>query len=246
MKKLIAVLAIISFNAHAAPDCRELPSCESLGFICSAEECSDLKALSCPFDLSKKACFPKEKECEVGDILYNDLKCYDSGCGKTPIAVVYDAEYRLAMPPLQNKNTIWGGYGYDIPDLETCGYSDDFETCGTDGKTNTQIIINYGKENELSFPPAEFCYNSTYGDTPQGTYWLPSVKEVFLYGRSYAVNKEKIKQGLAVFNHTPNARMWSSTERGSTSAWSVQYTDESKGAYAKQGDISMQHCITGY
>ena len=185
MKKLIAVLAIISFNAHAAPDCRELPSCESLGFICTAEECGDLKALSCPFDLSKKACFPKEKDCEVGDILYNDLKCYDSGCGKTPIAVVYDTENRMAVQLKNPAFIAWGGFGIDISteygcpiDLENCkDVTSAKTTCATDGKANTYAITMCGKALDIDFSAA-YCYNSTFGGLPEGSWWMPSIKEL--------------------------------------------------------------------
>ena len=242
MKKLVAVLALISFNAHAAPDCRELPSCESLGFICSAEECGELKALSCPFDLSKKICFPKDKECEVGDILYNDFKCHDASCNKTPIAIVYDTEHRLALLPGSSGYLSWGGYGYDIPDLENCDKNSSIETCATSGKANTLAIINYGKENNISFPPAEFCYNSTYADMPVGTFWLPSVHEIVLMGKNAG---DALYRGLAKLNTSLLSRMWSSNEQDSSAIW-AGYTDMSRGGFYKQGAILFTVCVTGY
>ena len=184
MKKLVAVLAIISFNVHAAPDCRELPSCESLGYICSAEDCDELKTLSCPFDLSKKVCFPKEKDCEVGDILYDDFKCRNSSCGHTPIAVIYDTENRLAISMSDLSKLQWctvdNVFDYDIPELENCtAHQSPIKGCGVDGKKNTQIIIDFGKANNVSYPAAEYCYNLTWGDVPVGTWWLPSMEELY-------------------------------------------------------------------
>ena len=189
MKKLVAVLALISFNVHAAPDCRELPSCESLGFICSAEECGDLKALSCPFDLSKKTCFPKDKDCEVGDVLYNDLKCHDASCGKKPIGVVYDVEQRLAVPLARISGHQWSSTLADIPDLENCTTTTAKTTCGTDGKANTLALIKYGQENNVSFLAAEYCNNLVINGEPAGTWWMPSVKELYTIGQNYITIK---------------------------------------------------------
>ena len=210
MKKLVAVLAIISFNAHAAPDCRELPSCESLGYICSAEECGDLKALSCPFDTSKKICFPKNKDCEVGDTLYNDFMCHDAPCGKIPIAIVFDTENRMAVQLGTDGHPIWGGYGTDIPDLENCTVDAALVDCGTDGKQNTRIIVEYGKANDISYPAAEFCYNMTLGNLPQGSWWLPSAKELHNIWQNFdAVIAGFGRHGKML---TGNLR-WSSTEQ---------------------------------
>ena len=247
MKKLVAVLAIISFNAHAAPDCRELPSCESLGYICSAEECGDLKALSCPFDLSKKACFPKDKECEVGDILYNDLKCHDASCGKTPIAIVYDTELRLAMPLQGAINFAWSTVYADVPNLENCAVSAETKTiCGTDGKANTKAIIDYVQESGESYPAAEYCYNSTFGGLPQGTWWLPSVKEIAAVAPNYTMLKNIFNTfGVAI----PGGYLWSSTENKDLHAHFCEISTGNSwlnGYYSDKGLAQATFCITSY
>ena len=247
MKKLVAVLAIISFNAHAAPDCRELPSCESLGFTCAAEECGDLKALSCPFDTSKKICFPKDKECEVGDILYNDLKCYDSGCGKTPIAVVFDTENRLALQLQNPVGQKWASAYADVPNLENCAVSAETKTiCGTDGKANTKAIIDYAFETGESYPAAEYCYNSTFGGLPQGTWWLPSVKEIVAITPSYTnILNIFLKHGLNFSGST----FWSSTENKDTQAhFAKPSTGDTwlNGYYSDKVNGNNLCCITSY
>ena len=247
MKKLVAVLAIISFNAHAAPDCREIPSCESLGYICSAEECGDLKALSCPFDTSKKICFPKNKDCEVGDTLYNDFMCHDAPCGKIPIAIVFDTESRLALQLHNGGGGLWGGYGYDIEGLENCGVGDAPVSCGIDGKYNTKTIVEFGKANDLSFPAAEGCYNSTFGGLPQGSWWLPSARELRLLSQHH----DTIVAAASKYNvNLGSKRVWTSTECSQEHAHSewINTGDMSiVGGYTNRGAAGLHwYCVIGY
>ena len=244
MKKLVAVLALITFNVHAAPDCRELPSCESLGFICSSEECGDLKALSCPFDLSKKVCFPKEKECEVGDILYNNLKCYNFGCGKSPIAVVSDTENRIALSIDTRPKLIFGNYGVDIPDLENCTSGLAKTTCDTNGKQNTKIILEYGAANNLEYPAAEYCNNLTFGNLPAGSWWLPSGKELWTATK---LNADSAIAAYAKLGLTfPFTEFISSTENSIANNFHYQNTGNGD-MWARPKNIQDQvFCAIGY
>ena len=243
MKKLIALLLMTTANAYAAPNCRELPTCESLGYVCSAEDCGELKTLSCPFDTSKKVCWPKEKECEVGDVLYNDLKCYNFGCGKTPIAVVFDTEKRLAVQLSKYPSTLWGGYGYNIEDLEDCTTNTVQTVCAIDGKSNTLKIINHGKNNNISYPAAENCYYSTYGGVQEGTWFLPSIREIL----SIKTNKDAIAASFAKEGLQFAAGIfWGSNETGVEYAiWT--YKDSSGvGALSKEGNKYSAACVTQY
>ena len=240
MKKLVAVLALISFNAHAAPDCHELPSCESLGFICSSEECGDLKALSCPFDLSKKTCWPKETNCELGSILYSDFKCYEAACGRTPIAIIYDIENRLAIQLITPFSLKWSPTNdYDIPDLAN-GVSN------SNGKENTAIIVAYGQTNNIPYPAAEYCYNLTWGDVATGTWWLPSAIEADIL---YNISKTSpIKEIFAKYNLV-NDRLHVSNEYRNNYSYNYQpYAQNSKGGYYAhyKSDNCRIHCIINY
>ena len=255
MKKLVAVLALITFNVHAAPDCRELPSCESLGYICSAEECGDLKALSCPFDLSKKVCFPKEKDCQLGDVLYDDLKCHDAPCGKTPIAVVFDTEKRLAVALNKYPSLQWSSDLVDLPDLENCPFiaRPDNATCEADisGKINTAKIVNYGKENDITFAAAEYCYNLTFGGLSQGTWWLPNYIEALSLSRDnyIAIKQTFIKHGITFFDGM--SLTWTSTEYNAENAFMIQLSDGTTNLtpsfYSKKVERSLSTlCVVGY
>ena len=250
MKKYIALFVLLAAPAIAAVDCQQLPDCEAYGYTCSADDCSGLKTLSCPFDESKKICWPEAKECEVGSLLFDDFKCYDVACGRTPIAVVFDTENRLARQlhfgkdHVSHKNVTNHIYGVDIPELENCATAAEAETtCGTDGKTNTKIIIDYITANNLSFIPAEHCYYSTFGGLPEGSWWLPSVKELKIFHQ----NKNDVIPTLARYNVTlTNYYYWSSTELNLERFYAIDNGGRTITDGHKLNSAHHIDCIIGY
>ena len=99
---LAAFFCFVATDAFATLDCQVLPDasswCDEKGYIMSEADCSGTTPLKCPLDKSKIFCNisnePVEKECEFGDILYADRKCYNGNIPgnfeHTPIAVVVD------------------------------------------------------------------------------------------------------------------------------------------------------------
>ena len=251
MKKLIALFLLICLPANAAPDCQQLPDCEAYGYTCSADDCSGLKTLSCPFDESKKICWPEAKECEVGSLLFDDFKCYDVACGRTPIAVVFDTENRLARQlhfGKDHQKTVTGDnksiLGIDIPELENCATADEAKTtCGTDGKANTKIIIDYITANGLSYIPAEYCYYSTFGGLPEGSWWLPSAKEIaFLHENMDPVIATLGRYGISLTIY----ENWTSTERNLEYMVGVRIRTGAITSHIKAPGSSHIDCIIGY
>lgn len=242
MKKLIALLLLTTANAFAALDCQELPSCESLGYICSAEECGEAKSLSCPFDQSKKICWPETKECEVGDILYNDFKCRNVHCGHTPIAIVADTNLRIAVAIDKGNGSKWGSID-TIDELQDCEDKTLVqESCATDGKANTLAIIEHKKNNpDMSYPPVEYCYNLTLGNLPIGSWWLPSVKELtHISSNIQTISIAMDKQGI---NFT--CCWWSSNEKNYNTVYYIYINDHSVATVPKNGGYRA-FCIIGY
>lgn len=100
----------------AAPDCDLVDAtaaaekCSDMGYVLTRSECGcdsngnncDYPALKCPFDDSKYYCYrSKTKVCDVGDVLFNDRRCYEDlkmvPANIKPIGVVFDAENKLAV-----------------------------------------------------------------------------------------------------------------------------------------------------
>lgn len=92
---LLLTTAFSAFPANAQT-CAVPPTCESLGYDKSADECSGLAQLKCPFDQSKYFCTAYRNAGEgepiaVGDIAYSD-GTYSAVPipGKTPVGVVFN------------------------------------------------------------------------------------------------------------------------------------------------------------
>ena len=92
---LLLTTAFSAFSANAQT-CAVPPTCESLGYDKSADECSGLAQLKCPFDQSKYFCTAyrnagEGKPIAVGDIAYSD-GTYSAVPipSKTPVGVVFN------------------------------------------------------------------------------------------------------------------------------------------------------------
>lgn len=69
------VLALMSSSALWAQNCATPPTCESLGYTKTLQDCSGLNSLKCPFDTSKVYCttYNDLDPLAVGDFVYEDL-----------------------------------------------------------------------------------------------------------------------------------------------------------------------------
>jgi len=234
-------MTAFSVSTSRAQTCIQPPSCDTLGYTMTADQCGDaVKFLKCPLDQSKMFCLTQEEidgnaVGHVGDILYSD-KTFSTELikSKTPIGVVFDEANHLAVSLDQTQLT-WGGYGKDIPALGNCS---DGLTCSTNGKQNTEAIINYGKANSVSYPAAEYCVaykpSTVYQDETwyaAGAWFLPSVKELnTLYANKAAVNAALTKVNATTLG---NEYYWSSTEYSGYYAWKLDMSDGSRYAYGK-------------
>lgn len=112
MKKWLltfSALTIVYSNSAFGelPACNSTPLnttnwCTSHGYTNNINKCKDFDndaKIKCPFDDSYVYCPTAEtKECEVGDILYEDNNCYTKlYAGSKPKAVVFDAVNKLAI-----------------------------------------------------------------------------------------------------------------------------------------------------
>lgn len=154
-------------------------------------------------------------------ILYSDMSIANEViAGKTPIGIIFDETNKLAVG-LNMAKDLWSTTGFDIPALQ------DYPTNGTNdtnGKSNTQIIINYCKANSLSCPAAEYVYNYTTAGTSAGQWFLPSMFELLkMYKQRSLINSTFNKIENKTFTAL-NSEVWSSTENGKM-AWYIYFND---------------------
>ena len=195
MRKYLLIMSAgcigwLTTGAQAA--CPVFPTCEEMGYTMTATDCSGRATLKCPSDHAKVFCIADSSvECQIGSVLYNDLKCYDEAPeGKTALGVVFDTNKRLAISRQVQKNIRWykapigTGTGIvtpadiDISDLDNCGdLGLNYQYCEIDGKSNTQKIVAQLGSDRSDYA-AGYCYNLTDGDTPKGSWFLPSASEL--------------------------------------------------------------------
>ena len=222
MKKylLLGTSLIVASSAYAEFDCTKIPTCADLGFTMSITDCQGKQILRCPRepDNDNRVFCGGEIECKIGSILYDDLKCYaidNVPSDKTPIAVVFDTENRLAVA-LKHNYIAWASVVEDTP-LPNYDTKEEALVAKETGLYNTQTLIKY---NEAVYADPNYavgyCYNY-HNNIPNsslsaGKWFLPSVKEL----RTILDNEE-------VLNLTSVAetrfRFWSSTQVDDDSAW---------------------------
>ena len=241
MKKLVALFLVLSVPAFAQTDCRQVPTCEEIGYICSEYACKDVNSLNCPFDYSKKICWPNETECKIGSILYSDLKCYDAACGKTDaIAIVFDPEKRKAFNLVQEGNYAFGPFEVDVPTLTNGNSTDE-----RDGKADTAAIVEWHNTNEFGYeyPAAMHCYNLEEGGLPPHSWWLATITEL----KKIYDNKDVLAPAIEYLGATPfDGYFVSSTEVNHMNAWVIlMHTGVVAGGIAKNGARQIR-CIMNY
>ena len=208
-KIILTLLMTILFTPAAnAQNCVNSSRCDELGYTKTTADCAGLDTLVCPFDENKVFCIFSEKSCEVGDILYENKKCYVKAIdGKTAIGIVFDTEKRLAMA-LDEATLEWGGYGKEIGSAAR----------GTSGKSNTAAILAYGEANNIKYPAAEYCNKYSTSGTKAGDWFLPSMEELESLAANYIVVNEKLMTIAGKTTISEKSSYWSSSELSNYSA----------------------------
>ena len=119
-----------------------------------------------------------------GDILYSDLTTgkpeNHASSGKTAIGIVVDIQNKLAMALTKSPTTMQWAYGDGAykhnPYLVTC--SDPLNCNTISGRTATDKILTFGRENNYSFPAAEYADSYATPGTKSGDWHLPSIQEI--------------------------------------------------------------------
>ena len=223
--------------------------CAKLGYTKSVSQCSD-GYLQCPYNTAAVFC---EDVISVGSILYGDGTIANGlVTGKTPIGIVFDTAYRLAVALTDiNENGSasspktsymkWSGIIYDTV-LSNCDGTMDFATCGADGWANTIAILGCGSR--CGTTPAATATNSyepsgCSKDFCKKTKWfLPSMRDLItLYNAKSYVNASLSLTASSGAEPLSESRYWSSTEYGSLYVWGVDISDgaelgSDKGSYA--------------
>lgn len=161
-----------------AQTCVVPPTCEELGFIKTENDCLGRTILKCPFNKAMVFCAMLEEsgaEIEapkIGDILYSDMTWSTTlDTKRTPIGIIFEPTERRAIALKDLTGTYaWGSETNPVNEVL-------INTENASGKTNTQKIIAYGKENGKSFPAAEACYSYSFSTTKTGSWFLPSRDE---------------------------------------------------------------------
>ena len=237
MKKylLLGTSLIVASSAYAEFDCTKIPTCADLGYLQTATDCAGKNMLKCPFETDKVFCGGESsggstgQGCDtVGDILYSDLNCYDESSlpsvRATPIAVVFDTENRLAIG-LNNAPSAmgWASVQEDISGLTNYSSSTTALEETTTGKENTATIVALGGDYASSSYAPGYCYNLTEGNQPEGSWFLPSLKELkAIYDNQTTINTALTNSGGTALT---TSFYWPSTEYGSNSAWVLRMRD---------------------
>lgn len=122
------------------------------------------------------------------------------------------------------------GWAVALQNVDSCGWSDNtYDTplpnfphnnkraaiYDLDGLFNTQEVLNFGANNNYSYPAFEAM------DVANGWY-LPAIGQLnYLYGNLVEVNFGLGVVGGALFSMTSNWSFWSSTEMGNQHAWAL-------------------------
>ena len=166
----------------------------------------------CPYDSSYMTC--EVCVCNTGSVLYDDMQCYNTAPdGLTPIAIVVDPGYGIAIDIYERDNWVWSEYPGDVSKLNNYTSASDAKSASEDGYTNTQAIIAEGYE-----AAASYCSSLTDGKT---RWFLPSAIELYwVYEYQDAINEGFSKVGDAF-----SGPYWASTEYDTYNAWTVDVHD---------------------
>ena len=221
MKKylLLGASLIVASSAYAEFDCTKIPTCADLGFTMSTTDCQGKQILRCPREPdndNRVFC----GGCKVGAVLCDDLQCYDADnipSDKTPIAVVFDSANRLAIGLNDAPSTMgWASTKNDTP-LPNYTTEEEALAAKETGKENTATIVALGEDYASSKYASGYCYNLTEGNQPEGSWFLPSLKELkLLCNNKDSVNYSILHVGGSSIS---TSYRWTSTESSPQNAW---------------------------
>ena len=229
---LTIAFSFIGNTSALAQTCATPPTCESLGYIFTASQCTGRTVLKCPLDTSKIFCVSAAEAGEitdcanVGDILYSDMTCSTTPIsGKVAIGVVASPIRGLAIA-LEQGTAEWSDNFFDIPNLTNNGGA---PTADFNGKSNTKTIVDYCKANNKSCPAAEYAYNYRTVGTETGDWYLPAGGELqSIYDNRVKLNKTLQTLGktlLQTSGSSINYVYWSSSENFNIYAWYLYFNN---------------------
>lgn len=211
MSKIVFSLFLMILLAKTtfAQNCMDPSRCDELGYTKTATDCAGLDTLVCPFDENKVFCVGAKAQeqiipCDTGAVLYSDKNCHtNASAARIPIAVVFDAENRLAVALDEAKTILrWGGH----KEIGSAAQ-------GTSGKSNTAAILAYGKANNFEYPAAEYCNTYSTAGTKAGDWFLPSLEELKLLSNNFSGINSTLKiLGKPTLPEAENGHYWSSSE----------------------------------
>ncbi|MBE6453184.1 MAG: hypothetical protein E7012_06845 [Alphaproteobacteria bacterium] len=134
-KMLLSLLAsTIYTSAVSAQTCQQPPSCESLGYTKSVDDCGDIKYLTCPFDSSKVYCLEVGETCDF--IEYPLTECPTGGnCTKFECKeTIQHIQYKLDSCQsgyTKSGNSCCNFSSYPLASCPTGGNCTEYECDGT-------------------------------------------------------------------------------------------------------------------
>jgi len=178
--------------------------------------------------------YGEPKKQEIAPILYGDgTVSKEIIPDKTPIGIVFDETNHLAIAPIDvgiydssfRNEELWSNNDYDIPSLVNCPEDESLNSCGVDGRANTDKILACG--NDCGGTPAAKRVNNyepagCIKDFCKKTQWfLPSIKE---WTDIYKMKKQLIASQslLRDFGFEPlflEKVYWSSNEHSRDKGW---------------------------
>ncbi len=234
----LAAFSFLNINTVNAQSCAVAPTCESLGYTKSENDCKGHDVLKCPFDTSLVYCDSASSgssgNCDnpvVGSFLYSDMSCSTAIEGSNSIiGIIFDVTNNLALA-LDYSNKTWASEAIDIPGLPNM----DKASAQTDmnGQSNTTTIANYCKSNGKSCPAIEYVTSYSTTGTNAGNWYLPSAGEL----KKIYNNKDKINTSLSNAGKLtlPKEYHWSSTDGSTGSSWYLTMATGSCTNYGKYG-----------
>ncbi len=207
--------------------------CDALGQLGVGDSCGGMyKSCTCiegSEEIDGKCC---SAICEEGTILYSDGTCNTCVLAdKTAIGVVAYANKgsgRL-VTALEAPSVKWSSNSVNIANLNN-----------SDGKNNTQLIVDYYGTSVASTTAAVKCYNYTTTGTSVGQWYLPAKDELFnIWDNIYTINGVLTELGKT--NLGVNSYHWTSTQNGSSQAYYVYRVADN---YANAGTSSSYNYKT--
>ena len=183
---------------------------------------------------------PKRGEILTGDKKFVNYEYFDRETIKNmAIGLIEDEEERIALSfyfvkkdgSIGKEEMPWSSKTCDIPNLPVCTL-DNYESCGTDGRANTDAILatNGGCSGETYAANAANAYepeNCKADFCKKGKWFLPTLKNVVFsssiengrYGNYKNIDKDDIETSYV------DIESWTSTAASAEAVW-----DESRGA----------------